>query len=206
MVLSPGIRAAFTSPAKGSDMRTTIGLTLLCALAPLASCADEETMFIEHYQAPCYGVGPSLCMVTSDTEGGPREFMYDGIHGFAAEWGHRYQLRVEVSHVSDPPADGSSLRYDLIEVVSDERVEERFPLYVSADFVLGDPRTGSFGLLEQRVISCVDSATCETVAAAIEAGHLVELELIHPADPADPLLAHAARDTGDTDPIRLPQP
>lgn len=187
-------------------MRTTIGFTLVCALASLAGCAAEETMFIEHYRSPCYGVGPRLCTVKSDTGDGPREFMYEGIHGFAAEWGHRYRLRVEVSHVSDPPADGSSSRYDLVEVVSDERVEERFLLYVSPDFVLGDPRAGSFGLLEERVISCVDAATCETVAAAIEAGHLVELELEHPADPADPLLAHAARDTGDTDPLRLPQP
>lgn len=48
---------------------------------------------------------------------GPWELFYDQIQGFEFEPGFTYELRVRVSNVDHPPADASSLRYELVEVV-----------------------------------------------------------------------------------------
>ncbi|MCZ7672694.1 MAG: DUF4377 domain-containing protein [Chloroflexi bacterium] len=45
-------------------------------------------------------------------------FFYNPIVGFTFEPGYEYELKVMVETVENPPADGSSLRYTLVEVVS----------------------------------------------------------------------------------------
>ena len=43
---------------------------------------------------------------------------YEGIEGFTYEQGYEYQLRVKAEQLSDPPQDGSSIRYTLLEQIS----------------------------------------------------------------------------------------
>ena len=43
---------------------------------------------------------------------------YDEIEGFQYEEGYVYELKVRVEEIENPPMDGSSLRYILIEVLS----------------------------------------------------------------------------------------
>ena len=50
----------------------------------------------------------------NDTEWG----MLDGIKGFKYEKGYQYQLKVEKTVLSNPPADGYSVEYRLLEVIS----------------------------------------------------------------------------------------
>ena len=45
------------------------------------------------------------------------ELFYDDIVGFTHETGVEYEVIVEVSAAIDPPADGSALRYELVEMV-----------------------------------------------------------------------------------------
>jgi hypothetical protein len=51
-------------------------------------------------------------------------YFYETIAGFQHDESYRYELRVEVEEVPDPPADGSSRRYRLVELVSKEKVTE----------------------------------------------------------------------------------
>jgi hypothetical protein len=46
---------------------------------------------------------------------------YDPIEGFTYEEGYRWRLDVERRRVSNPSADGSSLAYRLVRVISRER-------------------------------------------------------------------------------------
>lgn len=152
----------------------------------------EEIMLIDHYMVPCHGEGPLLCALKSEGVGSDQTYFYDSIVGFQQEWGHRYKLRVLVTDIPDPPADGSSLRYELLEVLSDEVVDERFTLALSGVFIEGDPATQDFSLLGRRDITCAQPAVCDTIVAALAAGNEVMVELAHSASPAEPLTAHQA--------------
>jgi len=57
-----------------------------------------------------------VCQIKEDPNGEWQNF-YDQIEGFEWEPGYTYELRVAVHQVENPPADASSLRYELIEVV-----------------------------------------------------------------------------------------
>lgn len=44
----------------------------------------------------------------------------DGINGFVYQEGFSYTLSVEKTHLGNPPSDGMSVRYELIEILSKE--------------------------------------------------------------------------------------
>lgn len=75
-------------------------------------------LWIEPELVDCEGVGPQTCMQVAESADGPTELFYDGIEGFEHEAGTAYVVDVRIETVDDPPADGSSLRYVLVEVVS----------------------------------------------------------------------------------------
>ncbi len=81
-----------------------------------------KTFSIAPYQVMGMGVGPLLCyLVKADKEKSWRMFSA-GIHGFEFEPGMGYRLKVKETPVDHPPADGSSLRYDLVEVIEKNAV------------------------------------------------------------------------------------
>ncbi len=81
-----------------------------------------ETLFVHEKLAECQGEGPMQCMQVRKSEGEEWTFFYQSIEGFTHEPGHRYELKVEISSVDNPPADGSTLRHKLIEVVSKQKI------------------------------------------------------------------------------------
>lgn len=99
----------------------TIGLTVLNACS-LSRSSTTKTLFVGPEQADCVGVVPQKCLLVKETVEDSYSFFYDGIAGFEWEEGFEYELRVTVTELEDPPADGSSLVYELIEVVSKTEV------------------------------------------------------------------------------------
>lgn len=75
-------------------------------------------MWVEPERVDCTGVGPMECLQVSYTEDGQPELFYSPIEGFEFVEGTTYVIDVRVSEVASPPADGSSLKYALVEVVS----------------------------------------------------------------------------------------
>ena len=80
--------------------------------------AREVQLEVAESLAPCVAVGPTECMQVRERSGAPWELFYGGIEGFAYEPGFRYVLRIAVTQVPNPPADGSSLAYRLLRIVS----------------------------------------------------------------------------------------
>ncbi len=90
---------------------------------PAPPAAEEnnttvETIFIAPELKDCTGVGPMRCMQVAAGPDGPWTLFYNQIEGFTFEEGFAYELKVRTEQVANPPADGSSLRYILIELVS----------------------------------------------------------------------------------------
>jgi Domain of unknown function (DUF4377) len=77
-----------------------------------------ETLYVNRELVDCEGgAGPQKCMQLRRRPDEPWELFYGGIDGFSFEPGFTYELRVDVTEVASPPADASSLRYALVEVV-----------------------------------------------------------------------------------------
>ncbi len=84
------------------------------ATSPLA--ADEKILEVAPTKVDCVGVAPMKCLQVREV-GGDWQNFYAPIEGFDFVEGSRYRLQVKVTEIANPPADGSSLRYQLVRVL-----------------------------------------------------------------------------------------
>lgn len=77
---------------------------------------STRIMEIGPEKVDCVGVGPRECLVVDG------EYFYSVIGGFEYEEGYTYSIKVGVEDVENPPADGSSLKYTLIKIISKEKI------------------------------------------------------------------------------------
>jgi hypothetical protein len=78
---------------------------------------EEFVLHVAPYTVPCNGMGPQHCMLTRRSPTAEWTYFYDGIEGFAYEPGFDWTLRVRTREIRNPPADGSSIEYRLLEVI-----------------------------------------------------------------------------------------
>jgi heat shock protein HslJ/predicted small lipoprotein YifL len=81
------------------------------------------TVFVGPEQVECEGVGPQLCLQVKLSPDEPYTLFYETIEGFDFQPGFEYELQVRVEQIENPPADASSLRYTLVQVVSQTPVD-----------------------------------------------------------------------------------
>ncbi|MBC3540176.1 DUF4377 domain-containing protein [Rufibacter sediminis] len=110
---------------------TMKSLTVMAALLlAFTSCKEEEmdtydtTLRVNYYRQACQAVGELDCyLVQEGNEIGTSNWslFYNEIEGFQYEAGFVYTLKARVEKVANPPADGASQKYTLLEVVSKEK-------------------------------------------------------------------------------------
>jgi hypothetical protein len=89
-----------------------------------APAASGERLHVDAELVDCEGgAGPMKCMRTRGSESEEWSLFYDAIEGFTHEAGHRYELRVEKVTSANPPADGASFRYRLLEIVRKQKAD-----------------------------------------------------------------------------------
>ncbi len=117
-------------PPPSPEPETTVAASASPEPAAPGTAAEPEaassnvtikTLFVDDKLADCQGVGDRKCMRTRESADGEWEFFYDDIEGFKYEPKYQYELKVEVKSDPNPPADGSSLKYRLLEVVSKKK-------------------------------------------------------------------------------------
>lgn len=85
---------------------------------------EEKVIWINSAKLPCEGVAQMNCLQIqegNEIQEGKWQNFYSNIDGFDFKAGNIYQIKVIVEKVPDPiPADASSLKYNLIEVISQE--------------------------------------------------------------------------------------
>ena len=87
--------------------------------------ADEEKVLIVGPEfVDCEGEERQKCLLIKRMAEEEWELFYDPIEGFEYEEGYIYELVVRTEQVENPPADGSSLRWILVEVINKTQVEE----------------------------------------------------------------------------------
>ncbi|MCV9387169.1 DUF4377 domain-containing protein [Reichenbachiella ulvae] len=173
-------------------------LQLLWIALPLifASCEEEnflreEQVRIDHYQTVASGEGLQLVYrVQIDEQIGSDNwsYRYDPIEGLDYEWGYVYDVKVEVIKVNDPPADGSSRRYKLKELISKTPVESNVSFeiglknvdYSSESFVQLHIEEG-YQLLSEVPIAC-DAEVCNELYPTLESESYVQGKFHHVGD------------------------
>ena len=75
------------------------------------------TLEVAAARVPCVGVGPRECLQVRRSADDAWELFYESIEGFTYEAGFQYRLRVAERVIPNPPADGSSRAYRLVEVL-----------------------------------------------------------------------------------------
>ncbi|KAA3658010.1 MAG: META domain-containing protein [Chloroflexi bacterium] len=90
----------------------------------MPSIIAEKTVFVGSEKVDCVGVGPQECLLVKEGVDGEWELFYDEIVGFTWEPGYEYELRVRIDQVQNPPADGSSILWTLLDVVGKKTVSD----------------------------------------------------------------------------------
>lgn len=92
------------------------------------NCSDQmenqdtiKILYIENHLVDCTGVGPQKCMLVKENPNDDYIYFYDNIVGFDYEEGHTYKIKVSTEKIKNPPADGSSLKYTLVEILEKEK-------------------------------------------------------------------------------------
>ena len=84
----------------------------------------EKVLYIHPELVDCVGVGPRQCMQVRESPDEEWLYFYDAIDGFTFVEGNAYTLLVRVTNVPNPPADASSLRYELIDILAQDGVAQ----------------------------------------------------------------------------------
>lgn len=148
-----------------------ISLVILLTLAITVAAQDSDTepneviLHIAPYQQDCVGVAPQECLIVRFEDETDLSFFYDAIDGFTFEEGFEYTLRVNITEIENPPADASSLQYELVEIV------QQFPAHLHGkiwelqslyDTEIEDPSRYQFLLTDEGVSIKAD---CNSVGA-----------------------------------------
>ncbi|MGY5146704.1 MAG: DUF4377 domain-containing protein [Candidatus Nitrosopumilus sp. bin_7KS] len=93
----------------------------------LETPSEIKTLFVDSNLVDCVGVGPQKCMkVREDTNSDWKNF-YSSIEGFDFVEGKSYQISVKVTDISNPPADASSKKYELVEILDKKSFAKHIP-------------------------------------------------------------------------------
>lgn len=120
-------------------MKNTLNLLfLLLAVFAISSCSSDDdekkdsvkeiTIYVSSETGESYGFNstPEECMLVKfDNPNGEWEHLgLYRIEGFTYVKGHEYELRVKMTTLANPPADGYSHKYLLVKIVQDKLVKE----------------------------------------------------------------------------------
>ena len=96
-----------------------IPLVLIGIIGISESFAEEtKTIFIDSHLVDCVSVAPQKCMLVSENPNSEWSYFYGNIEGFTFVEGNTYQLLVKITHIENPPADSSSKKYELLEIIT----------------------------------------------------------------------------------------
>ncbi len=96
-------------------------ILVLSVMVLFSSCQETKRVFIGDHLVDCEGIAPQKCMLYKENIANDWTYFYDNIEGFDYEEGYTYELEVVVNQIENPPADGSSLHYTLVRIVSKEK-------------------------------------------------------------------------------------
>lgn len=97
---------------------------LLFLTSSVQAMNNESILWINSFTVQCEGVAPMTCLQVQESDlpepGNWRNF-YSPIEGFTYEAGYLYKLRIRKEMLEEVPADASSIRYLLVQLLEKTR-------------------------------------------------------------------------------------
>jgi hypothetical protein len=136
-----------------------------------AADAKTETWQIKHHKTIAQGESAQWCYLVRKSEKGDWQFFYAPIEKFNYQWGHDYVVKVKQTKVKNPPADGSSLRFEVVSIVSDKAVAAGTTFEIPLT-------TETLDTKHQKILQTIeyvtDSKITEKTRQAVAAGQLTK--------------------------------
>jgi hypothetical protein len=112
-----------STDASGASDASAASAASDASAATAAPSSDKKRLFVRETRATCEGgEGPRKCLQVRESESGDWQLFYAPIKGFKYEEGTKYELEVSVRHAPNAPADASSLVYELVAIISQQKV------------------------------------------------------------------------------------
>ena len=176
--------------------RSLIFALFLLPVGLLSACESDESpapepvvpetfsLEVDHYKVPCEGVARQLCYRVRHVGDVEWHLEYDGVVGLTYVWGHRYVIEAREETVLDPPADGTSVRLLLDELVTDEPVAAGLPfeLQVTGEDLQPAANDADYVLLGERRVYCGSDVVCTVLQTRIARGQSADVSFSHDAD------------------------
>lgn len=105
-----------------NELRNQVQMEL--GLEPLF---EEKIFYVGPSLVDCVGVGPMKCVQIREDPSSSWKNFYDSIKGFDYVEGKSYKLLVKVTDVDNPPADASSKKHELIEILDKKSHAKHIP-------------------------------------------------------------------------------
>ena len=96
---------------------------MLVLCLSVKSYDETKHIYIADHLVDCVGVAPQKCMLVKENIVDEWTIFYGNIEGFTYEKGYKYLLKVKIEEVKNLPADGSSLKYTLLEVLEKNKTK-----------------------------------------------------------------------------------
>ncbi len=104
-----------------------INIIILAGCSAGMNGTKEIDMRVNSYTVECVGEMEGICLLVQEgdkigSEDWEYFYYHDSIIGFDYEPGFIYNLKVKRKEIANPPQDGSSYEYELVRIVSKEKV------------------------------------------------------------------------------------
>jgi len=93
----------------------------------LETPSEIKILHVDSRLVDCVGVGPQKCMKVREDPSSSWQNFYDSIKGFDYAEGKSYKISVKVNDVKNSPADASSKKYELIEILDKKSYSKHIP-------------------------------------------------------------------------------
>ncbi|MEC5147683.1 META domain-containing protein [Chitinophaga sp. 212800010-3] len=104
------------------ELAISLATTFLSPVQSKPQTAKTQVIYVKESKEPCTGVAPMECLQVKGVNDKEWSNLYTDIKGFKYTPGYRYKLRVRVTTIKNPPADGSSMKYTLARVLEKKKI------------------------------------------------------------------------------------
>ena len=162
---------------------------LVCAGCGILGIDDSRTRTLEvaPYKGGCVGLFETLCLQIREPGQDAFENTFTPIRGFTYQWGYRYLIRVEDTDIENPPADGSSIRRILLDVLSRTPAEEGLAFDITvAGGTTAEVSPDVYAIEDEARVRCPDTLACEDLRSLVVGGARIRFSLIVDGPPGEP--------------------
>ncbi|PSL49196.1 heat shock protein HslJ [Chitinophaga niastensis] len=105
------------------ELAISLVTTFLAPVQNQQPSPKTQVIYVKESREPCTGVAPMECLQIKGVNDSTWGSLYTNIVGFKYIPGYRYKLKVKITQVKNPPADGSSVKYTLTKVLEKKKVQ-----------------------------------------------------------------------------------